>query len=253
LKGYRDNKKKRIVLFLVEGRSEINALSDSLADLYDDGNTTVIFARLFDKGEECGGDITAKYGVDSSNIERMLNKLFITPAIQKNKIRSTDVKEIIQIIDMDGAYIDNDLIVESLIGGGHYLYNETELQVSNKEMAIERNERKRDNIDWLVGTTQIRLDEGNEVNYSIYFFSSNLDHYLYGEANLSANEKIKRATEFSNACFDDEEKFIDEICNRPSDLRTKSYKKSWSFIKKDNNSLKSYSNLSILVKRLLNY
>ena len=101
--------KKKIVLVLVEGQSDINALSYAIPQLYDDIDEEyeVFFPVLHDE-KQTGGDITSKYGVRPDNIERLISKLFIDDFLKDYGLYPKDITEIIQIVDVDGVFIDDD-------------------------------------------------------------------------------------------------------------------------------------------------
>ena len=63
--------KRKVILFLVEGKSDREALQLAVPELYDeiDENFEVFFPTIREDEEEVGGDITSKIGVHPRNIE----------------------------------------------------------------------------------------------------------------------------------------------------------------------------------------
>ena len=53
----------------------------------------------------------------------------------------------------------------------------------------------------------LKLDSVYGINYEKYFMSCNLDHVLYDEQNLDADEKLERAYEF-HLTFQDQEQIF---------------------------------------------
>lgn len=114
-----------------------------------------------------------------------------------------------------------------------------------------RNTRKRENLDYLSSLSELSI-KSKRPKYSVFFFSSNLDHFLYGDANLSAREKTSKSDEYA-ACYElDPDGFVSAIKDTPGALLDMDYEQSWRFIKEESNSIKRYSNINILLDRLLN-
>lgn len=114
--------KRKIVLFLVEGKSDREALQLAIPELYDeiDEDIEVYFPIIRKEEEEKGGDITSTnyenkqgkhYWVHPSNIEEAIYELFLDDFFDKEKILPKDISEIIQIVDTDGAYIPDECVV----------------------------------------------------------------------------------------------------------------------------------------------
>lgn len=246
--------RKKVVLFLVEGQSEIMALAEEIEKLYDDVNTVSYFQMpYFEDGNKEGGDITTRSYVNASNIESKIIQIFLKGqygAFKKNKICVDDIEEIIHIVDTDGIYIPDDCIMEKNTDRGGFVYETNKICVPDKDRAIDRNKRKRNVIDKLVSLDHIFVDN-KKVKYSVYFFSCNLDHYLYDKRNLMGYEKIAMAKRFSDMCIDDSQYFIDIMCNLINVPKMTSYKKSWEYIKKGIHSLERGSNLGVLIRRLI--
>lgn len=76
MKGKRP--KRKVVLFLVEGQSEINALKPVISALYDsiDPEIEVFFPTIVEDGCDKRGDITSKNGISPRVIEGCIYKLF---------------------------------------------------------------------------------------------------------------------------------------------------------------------------------
>ena len=80
----------------------------------------------------------------------------------------------------------------------------------------------------------------------MFFLSSNLEHVLHDEMNVEDARKIELAKDFESEYEDKVKDFIDFICNSSFSCKEK-YHESWDFIKRDNNSIKRYTNLDIFV------
>ena len=107
---------------------------------------------------------------------------------------------------------------------------ETTTDVAN---ILLRNTRKRENLDCLSSLSEIHI-KAKRPKYSVFFFSNNLDHFLYGDANLSAREKINKSDEYAARYELDPDGFVSAINSTPGALLDMSYEQSWQFIKENN-------------------
>lgn len=220
--------KRKIIFVIVEGPSDDEALG-------------VLFSKIYDKDSVyihiMHGDITTKAGVSSSNIVSRVGNCIRQYAAQ-NHYRATDFKEIIHIVDMDGAYIPDSAIVEDL-EAVNPVYSTTEIHVENPNSIINRNMRKRENINRLKSTGQIW-----KLPYKIYYMSCNLDHVLYGKLNSTDEEKEKDAYQFAKKYRNDIPGFLKYI--KESDFAVgPDYKESWEYITQGVRSLERHTNLGI--------
>ena len=254
---------KKIVAVIVEGASEIRCLKPVLSSLYDKMRPSyrVEFPFMEEDGSKVWGDFTSKNGIKPANIFGCMNKLYIKPLLRRNGNLSPDcIKEIVHIIDMDGAYIDDSKIEENP-ASAHFIYKTNKLLVPNVNAAIERNEKKRANIDYLCARnsvfikTGLGMDEKTfQIPYSIYFFSSNLDHVLHGDANIASGfEKVKLAEALAGKYEDAPETFLTAIESLSGTLVNASYEESWRYIReRGDNSLHPHTNINLLLKKIIN-
>lgn len=227
--------RKKIVLFIVEGISDKESLELLLTELIEDNNQ-VIF-------ELTHGDITSHGSTNGSNIK---NKIVdIIKGGGKRKFKPTDYKEIIHLVDMDGAFIseDNIYLDKSL---DKFIYNNEGIYANNIENVIIRNKRKQDVLNVLSSTNIIY----NSIPYRTFYFSTNLEHVLHNKIEIKERFKRKYAEKFQDRYIKDLEGFIDFMCK--SDFSVKEgYERSWDFIKENNNSIKRYSNFNIILEEYL--
>ena len=122
--------KKNVIVVIVEGKSERIALSKSLSDLLKNDKVNVIVA---------GGDITSKKNVTSNNIISHINNL-VKEEIETNFYKKSDVSKIIQIIDMDGAFIHcSHIVFDKNCEDPFYTLNE--IKTNNVDGIKQRNLR----------------------------------------------------------------------------------------------------------------
>ena len=92
----------------------------------------------------------------------------------------------------------------------------------------------------------------SSFKYSLYFFSSNLDHFIHNDANLPHVDKTRKARAFSdeyNGRLDD---FFKLFCEDKDALQNMTYKESWDYItnRESMESIKRHTNFNILLSNL---
>lgn len=254
--------KRRVVLFLVEGPTDREALSSAFSKLYkkyrSEEGYIIEFCTLADDVQE-NGDITSKFGVTADNIEAMISKLFVDPFLGSNPYYyPKDIAEIIQIVDLDGAYIQPDKVVPlspEHLGKGKF-YTETCIETDDVESIRERNTRKSANLDALNMMSEITIRPKNNRNtktipYSVFYFSGNMDHFIHGALNITGAEKWNKASDFMLMCDGDDSTFENFFCNNEFNSCGKEYAESWEYVKAGCRSLERGTNLDILIKRII--
>lgn len=226
---------RKVVLFIVEGPSDDEALSLFL---------TRIFSKFQVHIEIAHCDLTTDGNVDRTTILMRLGKV-IDNVRSQYKWKKSDFQQIIHLVDMDGAYIsDNDVVDDSAAHSP--LYSLTEIRTKYPDRIKNRNKQKRGCLDRISTTSTV-----SGIPYQVYFMSCNLDHVLYNKLNSTANDKKEDSKNFARKYKDDLLGFKDYICNSSFSLNMK-YTESWSFIKKEKHSLERFSNFCICINRACN-
>ena len=229
--------KKKVILIIVEGISDKISLEAIFEELFSNNKIYIEVIR---------GDITSDSKINSRNIKKKIGEL-INNSIKKSYFRKNDLQEIIHIIDMDGAYINNKRIIqkEDLVKSE---YSEKYILTNDISNIIERNNRKSENLNVICNLQKIC----GGIKYSAVYMSCNLDHVLFNRLNISDEDKEKLSYEFSEKYSDSIDIFLDFICN--SDFSCKgNFKESWDYIKKGENSLKRKTNLNLCILEVLKY
>ena len=221
--------RKKIVLVIVEGPSDDSALG-------------VILNRLFDKNkvhiEIMYGDITTDMNIDPSDIAKALGEV-VKRYADSMHFKQLHFQQVIHLIDMDGAYIPDDRVVENP-DAEKPVYSLTNIQTAKRDLLLLRNKHKQSKIERICGMQKV----WGSIPYRAYYMSSNLDHVLYGKLNSSDEDKENDAYAFAKKYKDDIDGFLKFISD--SDFsRMEGYKESWAFIKKGCHSLERYTNLGI--------
>lgn len=123
---------KKIVFVIVEGPSDEEALGVILSRIYDD---STVYVQIM----HC--DITTEFiNAPNKNIVTMVGDQ-IREYANSNHFKKSDFKEIIHLVDMDGAYIPDDNVIEDT-SAIKPIYSLTEIRSCNKRGIKLRNERK---------------------------------------------------------------------------------------------------------------
>ena len=267
------NKKPKCVMILTEGPSDRAALTAFFTDLYSmvDEDIEVFFPLLREESlSEDGdidvhynGDITSRNGVTPENVLPMLLKMFIHPELKKHPAYEypASVHEVIHLVDIDGVYLDDDRIIEAGPEETRELpfyddQNHTVI-VRDRNAIIHRNQRKRENLAKLVETKKLRITMAKDENsarekpYRVFFFSSNLDHVLFGKANNVSYNKVRDARDFSNDFYGEPLKLASYFVNHASAASEKSYRDSWTALSEEHASIEARTNINLLVEDLL--
>lgn len=226
---------KKIVLLIVEGPSDENALGPILRKIISNNNIRFKVTET---------DITADYRyITVENIEDQLAKH--VRRFLANTFHVDDLLEIIHIVDCDGTFVDNSNVIEKIAGNVKYLDNT--IETKHKDKIERRNQLKSTVLNHLVKVNKLEIKKDQFVPYQIYFMSCNLDHVLHNKRNLASNKKIDKANAFSDSYHGREKEFINFLLSNEI-LVPGNYKESWKEVQTDNNSLSRGSNFAIYLK-----
>ena len=226
-------KAKKVILFLVEGASDLTSL-----EFIDNINTDETI-----KFQITSGDVTSKLNITPQNCREEINKILLS-FLERSKLRKTDIIKIIHILDVDGVYIPEINIIEDK-NIKKFLYTINGIVAPSKENVQKRNESKKQIVEKLLVTSKI-----NSIPYEMYYMSCNLEHVLHDKLeDISEDEKKELANKFADRFYEKEIEFIDFINNKDFKVLG-DYKATWDFIKKDLNSVNRYSNFWLFFENL---
>ena len=220
---------KKTVFFIVEGNTDKTALERVFRKIYSHKNIRFEFTN---------GDITSDNNITKDNaLEIIYSK--VKTYIQDNKLKKSDIWQIVQIFDMDGAYIPDSAIVKGTTS--EFFYSLNDISCKYPQKIIDRNNQKREMMDYLLEQTSI-----HDIPYTGYFMSCNLDHALYNQLNLDDEQKKAYADAFYEMFEGQEIKFIDYLNTDVVNGVPNSFPASWRYIKERNgNSLGRHTNLHV--------
>ena len=226
--------RKKIVFVIVEGPSDDDALEVLLEKLFD---SNTVFVHI------THGDITSDPRVDPAQIRSIIGGIVNTYA-KSNHFTKVHFQEIIHIVDMDGAYIPDDCIVEEPTADKP-IYTLTQIKTRSVHGISVRNERKRQCLDRI---STMRDSAG--IPYQAYYMSCNLDHVLHNKQNSTDEEKETDALSFARRYKDDLDGFVRFMSESDFSIIS-GYVDSWNFIKQERHSLERHTNLGIRLKPAL--
>lgn len=224
-------KRKKVVLVIVEGPSDEEALGAVLNNYFDKDRVYVHTHH---------GDITTEKGNKCSNIISKVNEC-VKLCMRQYPFKRSDFKRIIHVVDMDGAFIPDNAIVEDK-DAYKPIYTEEVIRTNHPEGIVKRNAQKRENINRLIPTSII----GN-IPYQIYYMSSNLDHVLYNKLNSTDVEKESDAHNFAIKYKDDLNGFKAFLQDSEFSVN-QNFIDSWDYIKQGNHSLERHTNFGLCLE-----
>lgn len=224
---------KKVVLFIVEGLSDEAALNSSLK---------AFFNNLTHRFHVVHGDITSDRCSSPSNIKSRVGDL-LKKFLSQYPIKKSDIVQIIQLIDTDGAFIPHEQVVYK---DTKLSYDWEQICTDKVEAMRDRNTRKSHIVECLYSCSKI-----SGIHYKMYYFSRNLEHVLYNEVgDMEDSQKIRLADKFDKQYKGNLEQFI-ALLSDPTIAPTGDYLTTWEFIKQGTNSLHRHSNLYLIFQKSL--
>lgn len=229
---------KKVVLFLVEGVTDETAFGYILSKIIEEQN--VVRFKII------GGDITSQSGTNAKNcINRIVDQ--VKEFLAQDIYQKSDLLEIIHLVDLDGAFISNEHVVdriEQLPKGLHVYYTLDDIITDRVESILQRNQKKSEVLSKLIATKEIY----GKISYQIYFFSCNMEHVFINEQNLRDDEKYPMAKELETRFADAPEEFI-AFLNSEEIAVKEGYEQSWQMMKQNEESLKRHSNFHLYLNQ----
>ena len=225
---------KKVILFLVEGETDEDALA-------------VIFTRLVNnhdiKFEVLRTDITADEDMTVKYIEERIDKVIQKYLLKNPFVGDEDIIKLVQIIDTDGAFIPASLVKQSKNRKTEYF--DTHIEAKNKNRLIRRNISKRNIVYSLYNRETVA-----GFPYEIYYFSRNMEHVLHDRAeDLTDDEKEDLAFDIADQYTDQPEKFLEYLYDDDFHV-CGTYKDTWEFIMDGSHSLNRYCNVAVFFEQL---
>jgi len=229
---------KKELLLIVEGANDEVALGMPLKNLQK--------VYSLDKNINIGvmrGDITSDFKI--RDVKEAIEKR-VENYRKEYKLKKNDICGIVLLVDMDGAYIPSNAVVEDSEHTKPFYGENTILHNCPNKLQATRNLKQQRlnsliNLDYIWGVKP----------FSVFFVSCNLDHVICRKANPTDREKRNAADDFSIEFGEDAERFL-SFFHSPELVLGKTLDESWDIIRQDLNSLQRHSNLNFFLDTLLN-
>lgn len=240
--------RKKVILFIVEGQSDLEALerpvSAYVQTLCPDVDVFFFKSRT---------DITSDRRNNPGNIVNSINKYFLDRFFSENGfIYPKDLIEVVQISDLDGAFVSDEnckMFTPDIYSEDGFIYDPPYIYGPSSEDVIDRNKIKSANLRHLSKTSSIKI-KSKTIPYSIYYFSASIDHYLYDKPNGAQSEKIVRAERFADSLENEGITIVDYFSKNPNSIKGMSFQESWEYVAKDNHSICRGTNLNLYFEQL---
>ena len=227
------SERRKLVIFITEGKSEENALCSVMKCLFSPDE--VIFHVI-------NGDMMTK---SNKNMVSLVN-MIVQEESRRYGLQRSDIRAVIQITDTDGCFIPDEYVVEDSTAG-HIKYSEKCIQTAYPDSIRHRNAKRKKSMLSLVSCSVLK----GKIPYSIYYFSRNIEHALYGiDGDVNDSRKTDLAFEFSDRFSYNGNAFIryledEDIC--PGD----DYRSSWDAIQRGRESLSRHSNIIMIARQAM--
>lgn len=243
--------KKKVILFVVEGKTDQTALYRPIANLLEEVDPELELVFLPERG-----DVTSDSRHNPDNILEKINTWHFRPFFSRNAhYYPKDVIRVIHLVDTDGCFLpDENMKLWDREEQVEFPYYEPpHIFHSDLGCLYIRNEHKSENIRFLKEQTEIKV-VSKTIPYEVYYFSCNMDHCLSGAGclNISDRKKIISAEAFADANESDSSAFLTVMKEHLPVLGEPTYDNTWGFIMEENeNSINRFSNLYLGLKKLI--
>lgn len=240
--------KRKVILFLVEGTSDLTALVQPFAAYFQN--------RANVEGEAFHCDVTTVSLFPRNATFRVFRDVketvrgFVLDQIERRHLyRWTDLERMVHVVDLDGAFIPDHCVIQDPAVAGT-TYRTDSIVTSNRDAMLLRNDAKRRALHRLVSSGSLTFNR-KPVPYQVFFMSRNLEHALFGiERDLDESVKERLSQAFVEKCRLVPSTLPDLL--RSQDVHVQGdYDSTWKFIQQGTNSLHRGTNIALLLDRAL--
>lgn len=226
--------RKKVVLVIVEGGCEEVLLNNRLREKFDQYHIRFHIHH---------GDILYDLSKPDEPIKKVIGNA-IKEFMMKSKFRPEDIFCVLHIIDMDGCFIPEEAIVIDETQKELTIYHQDKITVPHdkqRKQIAARNIERGKNINEMKAVNTILTDE---INYRMYYFSRNLEHVLFNDANPETGAKYPEVEQFIEQLEMPIEEFLQEVM--PTVSGDDPYAESWGVVAQNQASLEQYNNVPLL-------
>lgn len=228
----------RVVILIVEGPSDDDSVGILITGLFKKYYNMKVHVKIVHS------DITSDFNVTSQTIAAKIGNI-VKKCVKDNRFTKADIEKVYQIVDMDGAFVPDDAVVENE-NCDTVEYTLDNIITHNKYSIELRNDRKQKNLNKIFSMHSV----WGTIPYKAFYMSCNLDHALYNELNSTDNEKEKNAHKFAKKYKENLDGFLELISDEQL-LVSRNYNETCEFIKKDKNSLHRHTNLALMFDEII--
>lgn len=171
------SKAKKVILVIVEGPTDEDALSSVLKQIF--SSAEVHFHVIY-------GDITTEDAITANNAKSYVAKR-IAAEMKKYAYKESDILQIVHLIDTDGAFIPDNLVKARKEKGVQYF--EDHIETGEVKYIQERNQKKSSVVASLCSTGKMKSSI-DDIEYEMYIISIDADSSKARIA-VEANCKVK--------------------------------------------------------------
>ncbi len=240
--------RKKVILFIVEGQSDLEALERPISS-YVQGLSPEVDVYFY----KARTDVTSDNRNNPDNIVYCLNKYYLDDFFSETGyIYPKDIVEVVQITDLDGTFVSDEncrMFTPEIFAEDGFVYEPPFIYGPSAEAVIARNETKAANLSFLSSQTTIKI-KSKTIPYCIYYFSSSIDHFLYDKPNGTQAEKIDRAEQFADEIENNGIDIVQYFAHHPHSFKGEDYAASWEYAKTENHSIDRGTNLNLYLNSL---
>ncbi|MDN0069533.1 hypothetical protein [Collinsella ihumii] len=237
--------RKKVILFLVEGESEQDALVAPFRHYFKE--------RTRVEGEAFRCDVTtvsmfprsARTFTVRANVKETVRGFVLDRIEQRHTYTWEDLALIVHIVDTDGGFISDDRVLanEGLNG---IAYHPDHIEHPRPSGIVERNHVKAKALRALAFAGEL-VYRKHVVPYRVFFMSRNLEHALFGiDADVDDGMKERLSRAFAEACKENPRMLEEWLCD-PEVCVPGDYKETRDYIQKGVHSLERGTNLGLLL------
>lgn len=233
------SKQKKIILLFVEGESEQILLYERLRRKFHQHDVRFRVEH---------GDMFGNLRHPKRDIKAAINES-VKQFLHRYRLKESDLLAVLQIMDTDGCFIDEDaVVIDKPQGQGRKTYytdrNILVLDESHQNSIVKRNELKSINAKIMMTTSYVLR---SHVPYQLYYFSRALEHVLFDKPNPRNENKLHKVEQFVEHLHEPLEQFLEQLLKLPERANMKQvYEESWHYIMQGNHSLQRATNVSLL-------
>lgn len=230
---------KKFVLFIVEGRNDEREINAILHTPFFKGFLENCVPQFKPLGRDITLDAPGKASIRKA-VEKEIRSWKKGDVAPFQPIKNAYIKEVVHIVDMDGAGVTEENIIQDHVGG--FVYEDECIRVAKLAQAVQRNAIKRKNLKELS-----EIDQIDNIPYRIFYVSCNMDHLLANQQNAETAYKTQFSFDYANICKKMPDVIFKSVLSDEYGTQL-SYEESWNEIWEGTNSLKRRTNLNILLR-----